>query len=1096
MNFSWFTNVLVHHPFIILAAVAVFSGTCIVIPFTLKSITFPSFQDPQLGFSTRGTIISNRLTTWSNLVKSMRPSGELTTNPKEYSYHPNKNNSQHQPSRKPKAKKLKKPKKPKAQPVYGSVTLNEDKNTSDVTVEHDRWKALQSLTPTLNKHSDDADENFFCDSPEPQYGHLVVTTHNKRDLFNLNNMLAMCRLEHELINIKYYNDLCIQNPYFNRKCCKPWSLPNYIALFNKRTSCLAITEDDVQRTRKILVKCAQYFHAFQLNSECLKGTPYCEAPIECLRHDAVFNILYYLTSTNFLPPNNTDTATELKEVMIFLPLACSTAIIPYYHELIELNLEYDGMKVVAIDFGIKSALFDEYLIRDTYLMGSGALFVFVCIWVYTESLFLTIMTIIVIVFSLAISYFMYILVFEIKFFPFMNLLATIVAIGIGSDDAFIFCKIWQMQKQDQGCSLLKTMTDTFHHAFMSMFVTALTTAVAFLGSYISSVTAVSCFSIFAGIAVIANYFLMMTWFPACIVIWERSCFSSDTLFRSCLMMCYQRWCCIKPQLNLSAVWCHCSVFNTFWKAKEQWLLDIVVRLKYVWFLLLTAIAFLSGYIVFVYPKLQLPNTSEFQLFATSHPFEQYDFKYKSHFWFNHPEKMQQNNYKLPLRFVWGVLPIDNGDHLDPSNLGTLTLDPSFDIADPKSQEWLLNFCRKVRQQPFYHSMIGPLLPNCFVETFMQSMDRKCYDAFMNKDRSPCCETSRFPYNRSVFNECIIDEIADIYDTPSEWLSPGMAGPKFSKDHNPTIKAVIIEYDSNYSYSMSYDQMDEFFTKVERFMTEELKTAPDSLKNGWFISELEFYDLQRELSVSTEIAVAISMGLALAVLFFATLNVLTSLYAIITITSSIFVTMAVLVMLGWKLNILESTAVSTAIGLTVDFSLHYSVNYRLCPEAVAVNREAATRHALSYMAGPAFMAAVTTGAAGAFMLPSLILPYIQLGIFLVLVMGISWIYATFLLGSLLAIAGPSKNCGQFQYASLVCCSKPKRMPDRPPRPLAAAPDGHELESLTFSKRERNSPKSLRRSLSSGGGRFTPSKYVFTDQSPSATSAITIIMADDN
>lgn len=118
------------------------------------------------------------------------------------------------------------------------------------------------------------------------------------------------------------------------------------------------------------------------------------------------------------------------EAMIFLPLACSTAILPYYHELEKLNLEYDAVKVVAMDFGIKSALFDECLIRDTWLMGTGALFVFICMWLYTQSLFLTIMTIIVIIFSLAISYFMYFLVFEIKFFPFMNLLATIVAIGM------------------------------------------------------------------------------------------------------------------------------------------------------------------------------------------------------------------------------------------------------------------------------------------------------------------------------------------------------------------------------------------------------------------------------------------------------------------------------------------------------------------------------------------------------------------------------------------------------------------------------------------------------------------------------------------
>lgn len=65
--------------------------------------------------------------------------------------------------------------------------------------------------------------------------------------------------------------------------------------------------------------------------------------------------------------------------------------------------------------------------------------------------------------------------------------------GIGSDDAFIFCKTWETQKLNQDGSLEQIMTDTFHHAFMTMFITSLTTAVAFLGSSISAVTAVACF---------------------------------------------------------------------------------------------------------------------------------------------------------------------------------------------------------------------------------------------------------------------------------------------------------------------------------------------------------------------------------------------------------------------------------------------------------------------------------------------------------------------------------------------------------------------------------------------------------------------------
>lgn len=99
------------------------------------------------------------------------------------------------------------------------------------------------------------------------------------------------------------------------------------------------------------------------------------------------------------------------------------------------------------------------------------------------------------------------------------------------------------------------------------------------------------------------------------------------------------------------------------------------------------------------------------------------------------------------------------------------------------------------------------------------------------------------------------------------------------------------------------------------------------------------------------------------------------------------------------------------GLATDFSLHYGVSYRAC--SLEKNLDRATV-ALKQMGGPTLMAAITSGAAGALMLPSQVLAYIQIGLFLILVMGVSWIYATFFLCPILAIVGPSPTFAQFQY----------------------------------------------------------------------------------
>lgn len=209
-----------------------------------------------------------------------------------------------------------------------------------------------------------------------------------------------------------------------------------------------------------------------------------------------------------------------------------------------------------------------------------------------------------------------------------------------------------------------------------------------------------------------------------------------------------------------------------------------------------------------------------------------------------------------------------------------------------------------------------------------------------------------------------------------------------------------------------------------------------MQRGWFVSRLEFFELQRTLHEGTIRAMGVSLILALIVLALVTLNPLISLYAIVTIGAAIIVTVATLILLGWKLNVLESVAVSTAIGendhqeasncvlamlddnacftlpgLAVDFSLHYAVSYKA---HISERRTDRVKAALQQMGGPTFMAAITSGAAGVLMLPSRVMAYIQIGIFLLLVMVISWIYATLFMCPILAVVGPASRFAQFKY----------------------------------------------------------------------------------
>lgn len=156
----------------------------------------------------------------------------------------------------------------------------------------------------------------------------------------------------------------------------------------------------------------------------------------------------------------------------------------------------------------------------------------------------------------------------------------------------------------------------------------------------SLLTTVSvCFSIFAGIAVIANYLLMLTWFPASVIVFEQSCFSKPDFYDG-LWVCYQRWCCAIIPWDMS--WGRFIILKTIWMNKEKYLLEAVLKFRYLWFISMFLLAILGACIVLVYPKLQLPDSPEFQLFTSSHPFEQYDFQYKRLFWFNNPERVSHH----------------------------------------------------------------------------------------------------------------------------------------------------------------------------------------------------------------------------------------------------------------------------------------------------------------------------------------------------------------------------------------------------------------------------------------------------------------------
>lgn len=971
-----YAELIADWPVVVLGVCTVLIVVCALVSMLVPEP--PDFSDPLLGFEPRGTTIGQRLVTWNNMVKNTGYKATLANYPFKYADEQAKSHQE------------------------------------------DRWSDDQFERDKRQAEWDFSKDNFFCDVPGDRYSRLVFASAEGKNLWSIQAIKSMCNIDNARVRSHHeYWSLCQRTNAAS--CCPSWTLGNYIAVLTNKSSCQKITEKDVSHTLKILRSCAKYYYNGTLGPECWDMTTRrkdqvkcANVPRKCTKYNAVYQILHFLVDKDFLNPKSTDyQPPALKYSMLFSPTEKGETMMNIYLDNFENWNASDGVTTITgIEFGIKHSLFQDYLLTDTVYPAIAIAIVLVVMCMYTRSVFITLMTMIAIISSLIVSYFLYRVVFSFEFFPFMNLTALIILVGIGADDAFVLCDVWNYTKFDKPNSeLSETVSVTLQHAALSMFVTSFTTAAAFYANYVSNITAIRCFGVYAGTAILVNYILMVTWLPAVVVLHERYLLNLFPCFRSphhrpCSTTAF--WMGLCQRANK----CFFTVSEASRIFFEKVLPCIVIKLRYLWLFWFLAITIGGAYVVCVNPKMKLPSLelSEFQVFRSSHPFERYDSEYKKLFMFervHHGEDLH-----MPITIIWGVTPVDNGDPLNPKNKGKLTLDTTFNISSPASQEWILHFCQKLRNQSFVFQSEEQDFTSCFMETFKQWMEnRDCDDSHV----SPCCSQSTFPYKQDVFELCIKRAIMELDRTTIYHLDSKTPGPRF--DINDTIRAIVLEFQSTYLFTLAYEKMHQFYHEVDTWIKEELKNAPNGLNYGWMVSNLEFYDLQDSLSNGTLIAMALSVVVAFSVMLLTTWNIIISLYAIISIAGTIFVTVGALVLLGWELNVLESVTISVAVGLSVDFAVHYGVAYRLAPES---DREGKVVFSLSRMGSAIFMAALTTFVAGAMMMPSTVLAYTQLGTFLMLIMCVSWTFATFFFQCMCRCLGPQGTCGQIPLPKKFQC----------------------------------------------------------------------------
>ncbi|KAL3873645.1 hypothetical protein ACJMK2_036740 [Sinanodonta woodiana] len=959
-----YARILAHYPYVVMVAVLIVTITSLIVTLTIGEK--PNFEDPMVGFEPRGTEISNRLVAYTNLINNVNNLLSLTPSPS---------------------------------PPLSAVIQHSHNKLSVSQMGHQGNLTTEEKHNQYHRKKRSNSSQFFCDVPDGQYSKIVFHSLSNT-LLTAASIHQMCAIEEtQLHSHSLFQKYCLREDDTDQ-CCRSVSIGNYIALITNKSRCQDITDQDVKSVDDILKFCSVFYQNYSLADDCdVRHSPLGESrsdcssvPPKCTQYNAVYNMFHFIVDSNFITSKS-----SLEFAVTFLPVSFHVGSQEKTLDAIDLYLSFEmsqkqfsDVEVVAADFGIKYSLFQHYLQKDSKWLAVGGSLIFLAVWLFTGSIFLTFTTFLAMFWSLEMAYFLYVFVFEIKFFPYLNLVTILMMIAIGADDVFIYTKYWHLAKKERNNGTLeKLVSDTLKHATLSMLVTSLTTAGAIFSNLVSPITSIKCFSIYAGTAIICNFILMITWIPASVVVQEKWC----------------NFCYVNPPKMYGK---YKEYYRFFF---EKILPAFVIRLRYVWIILLGGMGVFGGVVVFHYPKLRLPTSFKFQVFRKDHLLEMYDQEVGYYFGFE--RALEENTPLLPIRIIWGIQETDNGNGLDPHEKGKLEFDPSFQYATSNAQIWFLKFCQNLRSSKFYQRISSVEYTNCFTEHFKSYLEQPCIQG--RKDYASCCNESIFPFSTDVNMHCMGEYIPQVMKTPYLNYGYQSPGPRFTNDH---ISALIVEVTSSTRFSYSYYEIKDFYDTVNQWVTRQLLDAPPEVRNGWFISDLKYFMIQKSLVETVPLAFGISLVVSAVVTFFTSLNVLITLYAVVTIAAIMLVTTAALVLLGWELNILESVIITVAIGMSVDHTLHYGVAYQLSPE---LDRGKRVQCSIIHVGSVIFMAALTTFLPGALMMPSVTLVYQKFGIFLMLIISVSWTFSTLFFQSLLNVIGPQGGFGQFHWPSSDCCS---------------------------------------------------------------------------
>lgn len=593
---------------------------------------------------------------------------------------------------------------------------------------------------------------------------------------------------------------------------------------------------------------------------------------------------------------------------------------------------------------------DEYILSDLVLAAISGFLAFVTIAIHTGSPWLVLLGSLQITLSIPLSYFVYYFIFGLRFFSLLNFIGFFVSAALGADNLFVASdkwKIFRLKYPEKSTEDIASMA--LPEAASAMLLTTSTTSVAFFATCLSPVAPIFCFAVFCGLMVVFNYILNCTLvFPGICLYDEWLANNSTSYFvssRTC--NCMQR----KSADDLNTLEEDGAVLvEDKMTRKMRRLMDRYYMIVHAgrWPILLACLAGL-GVSSYFAQTISLPENTEVRMLSDSHPLEElhksFDDLLSSY--------LRKISIGAPVDFYFGVNEKDTGDYNNPDTLSSLELDETFDPSPTDAQQYLLDFCGRLFDEPFAYE------PNsdykCSINRLDDWLGKQALLPLTERAsgyNSKCKGAASLPMPESDFHACFI-----------YWSQLESDSDVLQWDGKVRILTVR-SGTSKWIHTPLADVRKEW-EEFEAFKEKEESSAPPGVNKWFHTSGLWWWnDTYRSMMQTGISSLYIAISFAFVVTFVSSRSVVCSAVSSLSIFFILVASTATLVGLGWELGFLEWICFAILVGISADFVIHFSHSYTRVHGTL--NKEERTRYALVNM-GPSILGATITTFAVAFMM---------------------------------------------------------------------------------------------------------------------------------